>query len=311
MASSAAATAEEEAGIVDDVDYGYEEHTPSPRSVADNYLILISDKSLGAPPCRSGSLTSTEEENPQHCLEEVSASSFCPTSHQVLLSTSMDRRNQHHSITFSHQQQKPQQEAPPPSVQQSKAHVPQMHIYDESSYCSQPASCHNHKRRHNRRGGYVHGSLLRSAVLASMESSPDDEDQPRPYRQNSAISLQSLQDALRETSSLASSPRKRARKVSRRRRSSCSSDHDGPHEQHAQREDNNNPELESMLNALRVQDPQAAALVAHPEPPMRRVSRKTSCDSRISDFSDWDEEEFWGGSACSSQDQPADESDSD
>ena len=302
MASSTAATAEE-AGIVDDVDYGYEEHAPSPRSVADNYLILTSDKSLGAPPCRHGSLSSTEEENPQPCLEavEASANSFCPTSNESLLSASIDHRNHRHGITFSHQQQKLQQEAPP-SMQQSEAHVPQRRNYDESSYCSPPNSCHN-KRRHNRRGGFVHGSLLRSAVLASMES-PPDEDQPTPYRQNSAISLQSLQDALRETSSLASSPRKRARKVSRRR-----SDHVDLHEQRAQQEDN--PELESMLNALRVQDPQAAALAAvRREPPMRRVSRKTSCDSRISDFSDWDEEEFWG-SSCSSQDQQADESDSD
>ena len=151
----------------------------------------------------------------------------------------------------------------------------------------------------------MHGALLRSAVMASMEC-PDEDDAPPQgsYRQNSAISLQSLQDALRETSSLASSPRKRARKVCRNRSNNANFNNNTSDEDDAQ--------LGGLMDAMRVQD----MLVAPPavprrEPPVRRVSRKTSYDSRISDFSDWDEEDNWEGMNSDTEDNENADSDLD
>lgn len=266
----------------DTVDYGYEEHAPSPRSVGSDFFVLPGAQSgLGAPPCRRSSFCPNEEAaQPQPDHTEVSGASSPSQSREVPLASSSSHhrhQHQHHGVTFSSQ----------PSEQG----------YDP--YYSPPAS-NQQKRRHNRRGGFVHGSLLRSAVMASMEC-PTEDDQPRPYRQNSAISLQSLQDALRETSSLASSPRKRARKVNR------GSD-DVEEENDADRQ------LHSLLTAMRVQDDQKVpAVPAMPkrDPPVRRVSRKTSYDSRISDFSDWDEEEELWESMRSSDDDNDSDSDSD
>ena len=254
----------------DSIDYGYEEHAPSPRKPSD-FFTLPSSKSLGAPPCRRGSFCTTEE--PSLDATEVSHSS--PGSAREVLPCNSSHQLQ---VTFSSQT---------PTD------------YD-GSYYSPPASCHQ-KRRHNRRGGFVHGSLLRSAVMASMEC--PDEDDARPlgsYRQNSAISLQSLQDALRETSSLASSPRKRARKVCRTKSSNANNNN----------EDDVN--LGGLMDAMRVQDLQIASdAMPRREPPVRRVSRKTSHDSRISDFSDWDEEEEerWSSDTGDNDDNPDCDSD--
>ena len=118
--------------------------------------------------------------------------------------------------------------------------------------------------------------------MASMECPDEDDAPPRgSYRQNSAISLQSLQDALRETSSLASSPRKRARKVCRTKSINANNN------------DEDDANLGGLMDAMQVKDVHVAPDVPRREPPVRRVSRKTSHDSRISDFSDWDEEEQW------------------
>ena len=118
--------------------------------------------------------------------------------------------------------------------------------------------------------------------MASLESPDEDDAPPRgSYRQNSAISLQSLQDALRETSSLASSPRKRARKVCRTKSINANNN------------DEDDANLGGLMDAMQVKDVHVAPDVPRREPPVRRVSRKTSHDSRISDFSDWDEEEQW------------------
>ena len=85
----------------------------------------------------------------------------------------------------------------------------------------------------------------------------------------------------------------------------------------ANNEDDNeeeDPQLDALLTAMRVreqpQDPNnhnnEPRLLK--EPPVRRVSRKTSYDSRISEFSDWDDEEeedLWDDSddnSCSDDD---------
>ena len=67
MASSAPAEADSDAFGYDDdnIDYGYEEHAPSPRSVAAPnlpYFALGGDKSLGAPPLRRSSYFTDETE---------------------------------------------------------------------------------------------------------------------------------------------------------------------------------------------------------------------------------------------------------
>lgn len=279
----------------DEVDYEYEEHAPTLRHTSD-FFVLPGSLSLGAPPCRRGSFCATEQE-PGLDATEVSHGS--PSSAREILTSSspLGHHHHHHQVTFS----------------QANDYHSSGDPYD--SY-SPPASNHQ-KRRHNRRGGFVHGSLLRSAVMASMECPNEDDDDPTrgTYRQNSAISLQSLQDALRETSSLASSPRKRARRVCRTKSSSSRGGGGDPAEGGAA-SSAGDAQLGVLLTAMRMQDdhPAAAAPALLPpprrEPPVRRVSRKTSYDSRISDFSDWEEEELWEG-ISSEANEDDDDSDSD
>jgi hypothetical protein len=95
------------------------------------------------------------------------------------------------------------------------------------AYPPMPADRQARKQRSfHRRGGEVHGALLKSAVMASMsldlEDSNDEDEKfpgaPHRFRNvrrescQSSISLQSLQDALRSETS----PRKRARRGQRR-----------------------------------------------------------------------------------------------
>jgi len=282
----------------DEVDYGYEDHAPSPRHTSD-FFVLPSNQSLGAPPCRRGSFCCPTDQEPSLDATEVSHGS--PSSaREVLLTASSPghHHHHHHQVTFS-----------------------QANDYHSSSNCdpyySPPASSHQ-KRRHNRRGGFVHGSLLRSAVMASMECPDEDDAVPTrdSYRQNSAISLQSLQDALRETSSLASSPRKRARRVCRTKSSSSRGGGGGgdptDEEQATASSSAEDAQLGGLLTAMRMQDdPPALLPPARREPPVRRVSRKTSYDSRISEFSDWDEEEIWEGMGSETNEDDDDDSDSD
>jgi len=268
----------------DEVDYGYEEHAPSPRASSD-FFVLPSSKSLGAPPTRRGSYCCPEQDQPGLDATEVSHSPSSSSRDVITAAAafSSSHHHHHHGVTFSSQE-------PTSSELRSDDN------YDP--YYSPPASSHQ-KRRHNRRGGFVHGSLLRSAVMASMECPDVDDDtcaqQRNGYRQNSAISLQSLQDALRDTaSSVASSPRKRARKVPGR-------DND----------DDDAQQLDTLLTAMRVREPVPPALPKR-EPPVRRVSRKTSYDSRISDFSDWDDdEEIWEAMQSDNEEEQQDSSDGD
>jgi hypothetical protein len=134
-----------------------------------------------------------------------------------------------------------------------------------------------HRQSFRRRNAAIHGDLLKSAVMASMT----DNEYPRRGSVQSSISLQSLQDALRLE---AISPRKRARRVRRV----------SPHE-----DNNNDEQCEAVIeqagnllsNTLRLGDSLAIsvgprAAPARREPPVRRVSRKTSVDSRVSAYDD-------------------------
>lgn len=205
-----------------------------------------------------------------------------------------------------------------------------------ADYPPMPADRQARKQRSfRRRGGAVHASLLKSAVLASMSLEFDDSGEDNDnsgdgttrngiYRRGgvvsttSAISLQSLQDALRAETS----PRKRARR-GRRTSEEAAQEDDDEDEDDAADDNNNNKsnnnrinhedddgdddasndvdEASNMFDTLRMSGAAittaATAAVAVPprrEPPARRVSRKTSYDSRVSDYDDSEEGSDWG-----------------
>lgn len=122
------------------------------------------------------------------------------------------------------------------------------------------------QRSFHRRGGESHGNLLKAAVLASMEdfeSSSDEGDDGGAFfrranhqRCTSNLSLQSLQEALEKEGI---SPRKRARR---------------------HRSDEN--DSTNMSSPESLPDVPAKTVPVRPEPPVRRVSRRTSYDSRCS-----------------------------
>lgn len=119
------------------------------------------------------------------------------------------------------------------------------------------------KRSFRRRGGELHNNLLKSAVMASMDMA-DLDDGPRRGSCQSFLSSASLQSGR-------SSPRKRVRRAR-------------PSDPDFEIEDTS-----LLLRTLTVShDPPPR------NPPIRRVSRKKSHDSRASDygsdFSDWDDE---------------------
>lgn len=98
------------------------------------------------------------------------------------------------------------------STETSESHVTASPVFlKESDFPPIPADRQARKQRSfHRRGGEGHGTLLRAAVMASMEDGirdSDDDNGGRQSSRNSSISLQSLQEALSETTS----PRKRAR----------------------------------------------------------------------------------------------------
>jgi hypothetical protein len=214
------------------------------------------------------------------------------------------------------------------------------------------------QRSFRRRGGELHGSLLKSAVMASMSLDFDDsndegdnENFPMGRFRNSrreschsSISLQSLQDALRSETS----PRKRARRGQRRKsfdddddgngnngsfdNVTTSTTNDTKHGEdmmeasdlfvtmrvggigrasgngggsiHKNRSsgtsssrDNFQNSFSSTISDFSANAVAAAAAIVHDtpkrEPPPRRVSRKTSYDSRVSDYdSDFDPDEW-------------------
>jgi hypothetical protein len=160
---------------------------------------------------------------------------------------------------------------------------------NEADYPPMPADRQARKQRSfKRRGGAVHASLLKSAVMASMaEYDSSDDVGSVPNRRGScqsSISLQSLQDALRTDTS----PRKRARRGRR-----MGQDNEGDDDDDNDENDDIN-EASNMFDTLRMSSGPTSARKepVRREPPARRVSRKTSYDSRVSDFdsetSDWE-----------------------
>jgi hypothetical protein len=191
---------------------------------------------------------------------------------------------------------------------------------EANDYPPMPADRQARKQRlFVRRGGAVHASLLKSAVMASMmdfDSGTDDEytigRRNNDIRHDSSISLQSLQDALRTETS----PRKRAR---RRVRTNASEDTEDEDEANNSNDSNTNIQSDHN-NAMDRSDAKTESDINEAshlfdtmrmgggtnnvppvrkdsfkrEPPPRRVSRKTSYDSRVSDFdsdcgSDWED----------------------
>lgn len=227
------------------IDYGYEEHNPAPRSEFD-----------GEGVCRRCSVTPLDTID----ATEISQS---PSHHECS------------TVTFD---------------------------LKEEDYPPMPADRQARKQRSfSRRGGAVHSTLLKSAVLASMmeyDSSDDGGHRVQNYRRGScqsSISLQSLQEALRTETM---SPRKRAR---RGRPNMKSKDSAATMDSDDDDENDGINEASNMFDTLRMSSSNSNGQVsvsarkepARREPPARRVSRKTSHDSRVSGFdseiSDWED----------------------
>ena len=124
--------------------------------------------------------------------------------------------------------------------------------------CPMPADRQARKQRtFGRRGGACHSVLLKSAVIASMSSSLDDGDEEEILTNRTAMSAQE------RTPDKHTSPRKRAR-----------------HLEKEESEDHAIAKASEMLGTLSVflnQEEEDEEL------PHRRVSRKTSHDSCVSD----------------------------
>jgi hypothetical protein len=146
-----------------------------------------------------------------------------------------------------------------------------------------------------RRGGAGHSELLKSAVMAAMETQDDDSDDGNSMRtgqQGRRGTLVSLQDSLASSHDGAGSARKRARLFSRGVTAtpsglSCSSG------EFADEVANASDLFESMCCVIHVEESkeevkEAVAKEFVRKAPIRRVSRRTSYDSRISDQSDGD-----------------------
>jgi hypothetical protein len=273
------------------IDYGYEEHIPGPRSSDDSYggVELVHSTSTEFPSFnRRGSVGSpfTEEDDDSEDDGDTGIDA-----------TEVSQSPSHHgcsTVTFD--------------------------LFKEANdYPPMPADRQARKQRlFVRRGGAVHASLLKSAVMASMmdfDSGTDDEytigRRNNDIRRDSSISLQSLQDALRTETS----PRKRARRRVRTNASEDTEDEDEANNYH-----DSNPNVQIDQNAMDRSDSKTDSDVNEAshlfdtmrmggginnmppvrkdsfkrEPPPRRVSRKTSYDSRVSDFdsdcgSDWED----------------------
>lgn len=244
---------------LDHVDYGYEEHVPAPKSESEVHPEW-SGRNYDDSPFETGDAT------------EISQSS--PSNNHECWST----------VTFD---------------------------LKEEDYPPMPAERQARKQRSfRRRGGAVHASLLKSAVMASMMEFDDSDDCEtgsdtntgirNPCRRescHSSISLQSLQDALRTETS----PRKRARR-GRRSKSEDNDEDDEDEDDNGNKnnndvdDDNNVNEASHMFDTMRMSSAQKSVTSSSAsssgarkepfkrEPPARRVSRKTSYDSRVSDF---------------------------
>lgn len=173
------------------------------------------------------------------------------------------------------------------AIFQNEPSSPEPH---EWSIYSDPTKCHAlpperlaRKQRHfSRRGGAGHSDLLRSAVMASMEINIDDDDgmELGTGRQRRG-SLLSLQDSLAMGQI---SPRKRARLQTKGRGPATNSDRDAETDIEVAKAS------QLFLSMCKVEKDDEVKESGRKEPvrkpPPRRVSRRTSYDSRISDISD-------------------------
>jgi len=130
--------------------------------------------------------------------------------------------------------------------------------------------------RSSRRGGAVHSALLKSAVLASMESLDDSDNEDNSYGRSRSDSAMS--EAISYISEQPPSPRKRARFLE------GNDDHD---------EDDEVPEENVDLLAIKMASDLLGTMSVNQEPeeneaPVRRVSRRTSYDEKV-DGDSWRE----------------------
>jgi hypothetical protein len=162
-------------------------------------------------------------------------------------------------------------DAPPPPP------PPLPPAWDVDTYMS-PDRLARKQRKFSRRGGACYASLLRSAVQASMSSShedgpcaSDDEDFPRVLSRHNSGSVVSVPDS---NYAHVPNPHKRARKVD----VAWAPDSDAPTEEDVI------ARASDLLGHLCVDQQQR-----RPDGrPVRRVSRRTSYDSRLSEISDGD-----------------------
>jgi hypothetical protein len=132
------------------------------------------------------------------------------------------------------------------------------------------------QRSFGRRGGAGHSALLKSAVEASMslfsdvecDDSTGDDEIPKS-RQNSG-SVESIREFLQDEPT---SPRKRARRV-------------------RMSDEENEDEDDAIARASNMFGCMCVNLHVEEQEPVRRVSRRTSYDSRISDQSEFEIDEL-------------------
>lgn len=223
--------------VEDSVDYGYEDHSPDPRSleIADAKPDLYGSYSTFRSPSdfstnsiirgttHMGDATEVSQSPSQSMKNSWSRGAFKPN--PATFSGDADM--------FDSDDDSGEDSSDYDAVIAAAAIVGENVLSQEKTmqteeYPPMPADRQARKQRSfHRRGGEVHGALLKSAVMASMsldleDSNDEDEKFPgtaanrfRNVRREScqsSISLQSLQDALRSETS----PRKRARRGVRR-----------------------------------------------------------------------------------------------
>lgn len=276
------------------VDYGYEEHMPMPRS-NNGY----------------DDLEVPHIEYPCHSQFNANSVSRRGSSMGSPFTGGEDDDNEPGAIDATEVSQSPSHHGCPTVTFDAL-----LFKESEHDYPPMPAERQARKNRSfSRRGGAVHSSLLKSAVMASMMDFDSGDDEigssgprrnPNALRHDSSISLQSLQDALLTETS----PRKRARRRVVLNKSSEDSEDDDDEDStkditkgaksNVSRSDDVN-EASHLFDTMRMGGNALAPVRKAPirkesfkrEPPPRRVSRKTSYDSRVSDFdsdcgSDWE-----------------------
>jgi hypothetical protein len=227
--------------VDENVDYGYEDHSPDPRYL-ENTDVAKPDVSSSCCTFRSPSDFSTNSlvtgtvhlgdatevsQSPSHSMKNSwSRCAVTPNPNTVsgFTATMLDSEDDSEGEDSS------DYDAVLAAAAMVGENGSDYHEHGEmtlDAYPPMPADRQARKQRSfHRRGGEVHGALLKSAVMASMSldlEDSNDEDEtipggPHRFRNvrrescQSSISLQSLQDALRSETS----PRKRARRGQRR-----------------------------------------------------------------------------------------------